>query len=135
VSGISIRELDKAKRDNKVAITDIEVVGAANIHRAKADTHCVFIVPPNFPVWIERLHHRGELPEDEIRRRLESALEEFEAALREPYYNFVFNDRLEDAVSAVNAIAEGGEPDTTEQAEGRKIISELITDTKQYLEA
>ncbi|MDB5181526.1 MAG: guanylate kinase [Candidatus Saccharibacteria bacterium] len=133
VSGISTRELDKAKRDNKIAITDIEIIGAANIYRAKPDTDVIFIVPPDFDTWINRLHQRGELPEDEVRRRLESALEEFESALQEPYYKFVINHHLEDSVAEVYEIAKFDKVDAEAQERGRAIVEKLLINTREYL--
>jgi guanylate kinase len=133
VSGISIRELNKAREDNKIAITDVEVVGAANIFLAKPDTHLIFILPPDFDTWIERLRGRGELPEDEVRRRLESALEEFESAVQEDYYTFVINDNLDEAVVRVYEIAQYGTVDAEEQQRGRAIVESLLTDTRSYL--
>lgn len=135
VSGISIRELDKARQERRIAITDVEIVGAANIYRAKPDTHIIFIVPPDFETWIQRLQYRGILPEDEVRRRLESALEEFEAAIREPFYMFVVNDKLEDAVASVYKIAKFGEVDADEQRRGLAIVEKLLIDTREYLQA
>src|SRR5581483_619054 len=38
VSGISIRELEKAQKQGKIAITDIELMGAHNIRTVKPDT-------------------------------------------------------------------------------------------------
>lgn len=133
VSGISIRELDRAKQEHAIAITDIEVVGAANIYTAKPDAHIIFIVPPDFETWISRLKYRGELPEDEVRRRLQSALEEFESALRDSFYIFVVNDQLEDAVASVYKIAKFGEIDAGEQQRGRAIVESLLTETRKYL--
>lgn len=135
VSGTSIRELAKACAEDKLAVADVEVVGAANIHRAKPDTHIIFVLPPNFPVWIERLHHRGALPEDEVRRRLESAVEEFEAALEHDYFIFVVNDELHEAVERVHTIASRGSLDEGEQERGREIVAALLKDTRAYLSA
>src|SRR3990167_7710209 len=41
VSGISIRELEKAKNHSKIAITDIEIVGADNIMRVYSNAKAV----------------------------------------------------------------------------------------------
>ncbi|HSH55675.1 MAG TPA: hypothetical protein VK983_02510 [Candidatus Limnocylindrales bacterium] len=133
VYGISVRELNKALQDNKIAITDIEIVGAANIHRAKPDASIIFVIPPSFPVWIERLHHRGALPEEEVRRRLESALVEFDAALTEDYYTYVINDALDEAVAAIYEMSKLGRVYRDNQLRGRALIEQLIKDTRSYL--
>ncbi len=133
VSGISIRELRKAHDDQKIAITDVEPVGASNIQHLKPDTTIIFVVPPSFPVWIERLHHRGILPEEEVRRRLESAVQEYESALQESFYTYVVNDRLEDSVRTIHDISVGRRDSTIQQAEAKELIKRLIDDTKSYL--
>ncbi len=77
VSGISIRELEVAREAQKIAITDVEIAGANNIHRAKPDTLIVFMTPPTFDIWLERIHSRGVMPADELERRLQSASKNF----------------------------------------------------------
>lgn len=133
VSGISIRELDRAQREHKIAIGDVEVVGAANIHRVKPDTRLVFVVPPDFDTWMDRLHGRGEMQEDEVRRRLESAVIEFEAAAKEPYYQFVVNDYLDAAIARVYEIARTGAVDKSKNRHGLRVVKTLTTDTRRYL--
>lgn len=135
VSGVSIRELRRAHDDNKIAITDVNPDGAANIHLIKPDTVSIFVVPPSFPVWIERLHHRGALPEEEVRRRLESAVSEFETALREDYYTYVVNDDLSQAVQKVYEATRDGRQNEREQMKSRTIIERLLQDTAAYLQA
>lgn len=133
VSGISIRELKKAHDDHKIAITDVEVDGAAHVHRAKPDTHIIFIVPPSFDVWLDRLHLRGQLPEDEVRRRLESATNEFSEAIACDYYKFVVNDDLSEATAKVYEITKRGIVDPNDQSHGRATIETLLKDTDRYL--
>lgn len=133
VSGISIRELKNAHDDNKIAVTDVEVDGAAHVHRAKPDTHIIFIVPPSFEVWLDRFHRRGRLPDDEVRRRLESAANEFSEAIACDYYKFVVNDDLSEAVAKVYEITKVGIVNRADQLHGRATIETLLKDTVSYL--
>ncbi len=73
VSGISVRELEKAKNSDKIAITDIEIIGADNVIKAKPDTQVIFLIPPSFEEWQQRIASRGLLGEHEMRNRLISA--------------------------------------------------------------
>lgn len=134
VSGISIRELEKASANDKIAITDIEVVGTENIMRVHADTHAIFVMPPNFEEWLRRLEHRGAMTAQEKRLRLESACKEFMAALEHAYYSFVINDELSDAVEQINQLARLGATDTARQARGRELAQQFLIETKAYLE-
>src|SRR3990167_319885 len=89
VSGISMRELEKAKNQNEVAITDIEIVGADNIMRVYPQAKAVFLVPPSFEEWQKRIIGRGFMNDQELKNRLRSADREFKAALEKDYYHFV----------------------------------------------
>lgn len=133
VSGISIAEMKKARDANEIAITDIEVVGTDNIVRAKPDTKCLFIIPPNFDEWQKRLKHRGRMDDNEHRRRLESAVMEFEVALSKDYYWIVVNDKLEDVVKYIDNIGIGLESSKETQAKNRQSLKQLLADTQTYL--
>jgi len=73
VSGCNINELVKALTTKKIALKDIEPGGAHTIHGLKPDATIIFIVPPSFEAWMQRLLGRGGIPAEELRRRLESA--------------------------------------------------------------
>lgn len=133
VSGISVRELELARDEGRIAITDIEVVGTENIVKAKPDTKCLFIIPPSFDEWQKRMKHRGEMHEDEFCRRLESAVMEFEVALDRDYYWIIVNDKLDDAVSYINNIADGLPSSEERQAKNREILEELLQKTREFL--
>lgn len=133
VSGCNMRELEAAKTADKIAIKDMEPNGTHFVHGMKQDAVIIFVLPPNFDEWMHRLHSRSELPEDEIRRRLESSDAEIEVALHREYYKFVINDKLEDAIAAVDAIAREGSVDTDRQQAGRELAQQLHRDIKAYL--
>lgn len=138
VSGISIRELKKAQNDHKIAMTDIEVVGTENIVRAKPDTLCLFIIPPTFDDWLHRLHHRGHMEPDELRRRLESAAKEFEIALSKDYYWVVVNDKLDEAVGYIERLAERSRQSLSpvsqeRQIKNHQVLTDLLNQTKAFL--
>ena len=134
VSGISMRELETAAQEGKVAINEIEVVGADNIQAAKPDALFFFVVPPSFDEWMARMSARGELPADEVRRRLASAVQEITTALSRPYYRFVVNDTFAHAAKRIDAIVnETATSNDHEQA--KDIAGRILTDTKRYLEA
>jgi guanylate kinase len=132
VSGISIRELEQARQQGKVAITDIEIVGTDNIVRAKPDTFPLFILPPSFEVWMERLDGRGQMSLEEKRRRLGSAVLEFTAALDNDYFIFVINDDFHLSVKKIQALVQDGQP-SVDQEPGRELAKELRKATEAWL--
>ncbi len=132
VSGISLREIEQAHKEGKVALTDIEVVGMATIIAAKPDTHALFVIPPSFAEWMRRIDGRGAMSVTEKRRRLESAAEEFTLALTHDYYQFVLNDSLADAAQQIEALTSGKE-DPDQQVRLRERTSELLAATQDWL--
>ena len=133
VSGISIRELAKARKSSKIAIDEVEIHGADNTHRAKPDTTIIFSVPPGFKKWMQRLHKRGALREDEVRRRLESACLEFDAGLTHDYYRFIITDDIDETVAVVDGMVRLGHRDPDQEAKARDLVKKLYHQTRDYL--
>lgn len=132
VSGTSIREIQLAHAQQAIGITDIEIVGVDNIISLKPDAFAIFVLPPSFAEWQQRLDNRGHMTAEEKRRRMESAVMEFEHALEVEYYHFVINDDLAHATAQVNAITAGKRNDAVEAA-GRELAASLLADTKTLL--
>lgn len=135
VSGISIRELDKANQLQKIAITDIEIVGVHTIIDVKPDTNVIFVLPPGFEEWQRRILHRGHMTDEELRRRLESASQELLDALEHDYYTFIVNDTVEHAVQQIHHLARLGSIDDEEQAHARNLAEQLYIETHAYLQS
>lgn len=133
VSGISIRELQRATDEGKIAITDAEIAGIDNAIKLKPDTRGIFVLPPSFDEWQRRLHHRGDMHPEEYNRRMESAVAEFSAALEYDYYRFVINDDVSNAVQQINIISKLDILDTEQQARGRRLAEQLLLETRILL--
>jgi guanylate kinase len=123
VSGISIRELEKAKAENKTAITDIELVGMHNILRTKPDTIAILLLPPSFDEWQQRLSGRGHMGVDELKRRLETAQRIFEDGLKQDYYHYIISEDIEQSGAIIDAVVEG--KTNPHQDRGRSLIAQL----------
>jgi guanylate kinase len=116
VYGTSIAELQKAKADGKIAVTDLDVQGVAEYKELSKNVIAVFILPPNYDEWIKRLQSRyGDVAADnaDVQRRMHTAIAELSEALGQPYYHFVVNENLDEAVKAVNSIAHHHDEFTT----------------------
>lgn len=133
VSGMSIAELKRAHDSGKIAINEIEVDGAAHVHTYKPNALFIFLLPPTFEIWMQRLRGRGEMDEEEVRRRMASAVEEINIALDEDYYQFVINNEIHEAAVAVDELANGRTPDDEKQQLGRDHAEQLIIDIRLYL--
>lgn len=133
VSGIPREQLVAAETDGKIALTDIEIVGAQEIHKLKPDTTCIFMVPLSFDIWMERLHLRGGMSLDELERRMESAERELSTALKSDYFRFVLNDTLEGTVAEIDRLIMTGQYDPFKERSVRAIAQQLLEDVERYL--
>ena len=133
VSAISLRELAKAREDGKVALTDIEIVGATDLHRLKPDAMIFFMVPLSFDIWMERLHMRGYMAPGELERRMESAERELATALKADYFRFILNDTLEGTVAEIDRLVTSGQYDPFKERSVREIAENLYREVSEYL--
>lgn len=107
--GASVAEFERANATNKIAIANVDVNGIASVRELGGEAvRALFILPPSYDEWIERLSNRyideaSFMEEFADRRRI--AIEELELALSVPYYHFIINDELERAVRVVDEIA------------------------------
>jgi guanylate kinase len=122
VSGISIRELEKAKQQGKIAINDVDSKGVHNILRVKPDTIVVMLIPPSFEEWLRRLAGRGYMSPEEQRRRFETALRVLQQALENDYYLLISED-IEKSGAIIDTIVEGRP--NSQQKRGRELIESL----------
>ncbi|MDQ5885667.1 MAG: guanylate kinase [Patescibacteria group bacterium] len=125
VSGVSIRELEKARQNKKIAISDIEVQGVHNIMQFTNIAVPIFVLPPSYDKWMERWMKRGKISDNEYDNRIKSAKQELTKALEEDYYHFLINDDLSEAVKGVRQIA-SGKVSTKHDQNGRKIAEDIL---------
>lgn len=106
--GTSIAELRTAHDEDKIAVTDIDVQGVAEYKRLASEVIAIFILPPDFATWRQRLQKRYRTKEEfesEWPKRRASAIRELRHALEVPYYHFILNDDLDKAVHTAEQIA------------------------------
>ena len=109
IYGTSIAALETVHNANKIAVTDLDVQGVDEYRAISPAVTALFIVPPDYETWRERLAKRydsAEAFEVEWPKRRESAIKELTHALDEvPYYHFIINDDLDRAVRVISEIA------------------------------
>lgn len=127
IYGTSAAEIQRAHNDNKTAVTDIEVQGVAEYMSISPDVCPIFILPPNYEVWQQRLKKRyeDEIDPDDIYRRMQTAKQELHEALQKGYFRFIINDDLERAVADTDALAQGA-PAGPEAENAKKVARELL---------
>ncbi len=133
VSGTSIRELEKAKTLNRVAVADVEVVGADNIVKVDENVRAIFLLPPSFEVWQNRILRRGHMSNFELKNRLSSAVKEFEAARQNNYYHYVITEDVSQSAAIIDAIAHN--KPNPHQGRGQELIHHLEYSLKERLQS
>lgn len=108
IYGTSVAELEVAQQKNRIVIGDIDVNGVANFVRLGLHALPVFVLPPSYGVWQQRLLTRypnGQIDREDWLARMKTAQSEIEHALKADYFYFVINDDLDQAAETINAIA------------------------------
>lgn len=121
--GTSISSIEHAVRDNKRPISEIDVQGAQEFIKAIPSFRPIFILPPNYEIWMERLGTRGYMSEGEKERRLDSARTELRAAIDNTAFVMVVNHEMELTTSE---IIKGVDSSQSVQAEHRELAQELL---------
>lgn len=89
-------ELENAKRDGKVLIFDVDVLGGVSLKEKLGNqARAIFILPPSTAELKNRLEARNTDDQATIAKRLERA--SFELGFQEKFDDCVLNDKLETA--------------------------------------
>ena len=100
--GTSAADTERILESGSDVVLVIDVQGARQVRRRRAETTAIFVMPPSFDVLEQRLRGRSKDSEEAIQRRLRVARQEV-AAFAE--YDFlVINDELAAAVDRLRSI-------------------------------
>lgn len=134
LSGINIDELHKAYDSQKIAITDIDIHGCDSIVHLSNSVMPVFILPPDFEEWMNRLDGRGKMDAIEKKRRIKSAAKEIRLALQRSYFKFIVNWDLRIAVEELHEHIISKKFNETEQKIDILHARKLLNDLELYLQ-
>jgi len=104
--GTPKESLEVAGRNGRYVVLDIDVQGAMQIREAVPEALLLFILPPSVESLFRRLTGRGTEKEETLRRRLNTALQELNAA--EAFDFFVINEDLKETVREVRELIRAG---------------------------
>jgi guanylate kinase len=135
--GTSVAEIQAAHDEGKVAMTDLEVQGVAEYKQLDPSVMAVFLLPPDFKTWQERLQRRyGDVVDaEDSRLRLQTALDELQQLLTTDYYAAVINDDLETTYRQIKTIVESQDHTTPDEAQARVVAEQLAKDIEAHLAA
>ena len=100
--GTSKKSLDEMTGQGIDVILDIDVQGAKKLKNAYSEGVYIFVLPPSMGVLKKRLLERMSNSDDEIRERLDTAMEEIKEYVLYDYV--IINEVLEDAFRELEAI-------------------------------
>lgn len=129
IYGLTVDELQRVHDSGKIGLSDTDPRGVDKFKAISPGIVAIFVVPPSYETWLERAKSRYDTEEEfwaTWPTRRESAIRELQYALDKPYYHFVINDRLEDAVEACHAIAHSHDTYSDKDEEARVIVQELL---------
>ena len=95
-------ELERSMAAGRPVVLEIEVQGARQVRAAMPEAVQVFIAPPGESALRTRLVTRGTDSPEAVAARLSTARSELEAQAE--FAHVVVNDRLEDAISELEAV-------------------------------
>ncbi|HEU4914325.1 MAG TPA: hypothetical protein VFT16_02870 [Candidatus Saccharimonadales bacterium] len=133
VSGISIRELEAATTEHRIAINEVDIGGIQTVLAAKPDTVAIFILPPSFEEWQRRMAGRGTMDPAEFKRRMQTAERIFAEAAQNSYATIVVNHTVADAAHEIDGIVQGKSVDSAEQHAGKELAVRLLQQTRALL--
>lgn len=129
IYGTSIEAVKKVHDAHKIAVTDLDVQGVSEYKDISQEVAALFILPPDYTTWVQRLHRRYESEEafkKEWPKRRKSAITELTYALELPYYHFIINDELDRAVRVIDEIAHRDDTFNRHDDEARLAARDLL---------
>jgi len=106
--GTPCDELEAGRRGRCHVVLDIDVQGARQIRASVPDALLVFVLPPSVGSLLKRLTGRGTEADEEVARRLRTALDELRAASE--FDHVVVNEDLDACVEEIRGIVGAGAP-------------------------
>lgn len=134
INGLLASELQRAYDANKTPIIDVDVQGVDALERlSQSSAISIFLLPPSYEEWVSRMKRRYPTAEAFAEAwpvRRQSSIMELQTALEKPYYHFVVNENLADAVKVVDRLAnkndEFNQIDKSYHAWAENILNELL---------
>jgi guanylate kinase len=125
-------EFDRLFREEKHPVLDIEIDGARQIIGLYPDAVRVFVLPPSGAELVERLRGRNTEPAEILKRRLDRAAVELEAAGEYDYV--IVNDDIVSAVSHVAAIIDAETRKVKRQRDLKTMLDGIRREVRQAAE-
>ena len=121
VYGTSVDAYKLVPKDGHKPLLVIDVQGVEEISRGLPELKPYFLLPPSYEEWMNRLHSRGVITEEDKANRIVSAKREITTVLKNPAYILVVNDQIETTANKILS----GQTDKAEQTKNRHLARNL----------
>ncbi len=121
--GVSSLAAQQVMNSGHTPTINVDVNGAAGLAKTIPGTRPIFIIPPSFSVWMQRLGARNRISDGERERRMHSARLELETILSNPSFIVLVND---DVSRSGRAILDGFSSNEMLQRPQRQAAQELL---------
>ncbi|PID31107.1 hypothetical protein CSA80_03160 [Candidatus Saccharibacteria bacterium] len=135
VYGVLASEIERAAAAGKKPIVDVDIQGVHTFKSLSDNVVAIFVVPPSFAVWMERIKHRYESEEEFSEAwptRRASAIKELEDALKQPYYHFLVNEDLDQAIRSAEGIIAHDDKQRQIDKSYRVWVERILDDLKAH---
>lgn len=129
VYGTSIEAYKAPLARGNVPVLDIDVQGAEEFVVAVPSLRPIFLLPPSFRVWQQRLKGRGDLAIEDLKPRVRSAVMEIETILQNPAFQLLVNTDKAQTAEMIRSGHIGRDHDAVDVAD------QLIHDVKTWLKS
>lgn len=133
IYGSSVAEFQKAVDSHKIPINNVDVQGVNEYKQLSDRVTALFVLPPSYEIWLERLKKRYSTEADfaiNWPKRRGSAIRELEFALNSKQFEWVINDDLAQVVQEADRLISNQAVDfaTPEQKQiAKQILYKLQT--------
>lgn len=132
INGVTADEIRRHHVKQSVAVTHVDYQGVDYFKKYSPSTIAIFLIPPSYEVWMERLMKRYDT-ESDFREawppRRNSAIKELEWALHHNDLRIIINDDLDMTVKRVEAIIHGEKASTGGRDQAQEILDRLKAET------
>lgn len=128
--GTSIEAYQKVVRAGRTPVLEIDVQGIEELMGHFPEFEALFLLPPDFDTWQQRLDGRGRMDTSEKIQRFRSALTEIEVLERNPRFHPVINTEV---IDTAHAIITGEYKQARYRERALATAHELRDRTAQYL--
>lgn len=102
--GTHKNEWERAKKDGKDLVLDIDVQGGEQVLKSFDDAILIFVLPPSFDELIRRISIRKEENDFDLETRLKTAISELDFA--DNYHYNIINEKVDAVVEEVKQIVQ-----------------------------